>query len=160
MAELREKSKASSKFVSFILGEEEYGVDIDKVHEIIRIPEITSIPQRADYFAGIINLRGKVIPVINLRKRFGFEEVEEDSKQRIIVIEIERKITGVIVDSVNEVLDIEAEKIDEAPSLGSKVNEDYIKGMAKLENDQLMILLDMKQILDLDANDHKVEKAA
>ncbi len=136
-----------SQFVSFLLGDEEYGVDISLVHEIIRFPEITHVPQMPEFIDGVINLRGRVIPVMNLRKKFGFQEVERDNKQRIIVVEIEQKVTGVIVDGVSEVLDIESGRIDEAPAMGTRVNTDFIKGMAKLNDERLMILLNIEKIL-------------
>ncbi len=136
-----------SQFVSFLLGLEEYGVDISKVHEIIRFPEITHVPQMPEFIDGVINLRGRVIPVMNLRKKFGFDDVERDNKQRIIVVEIEQKVTGIIVDGVSEVLDIESGQIDPAPTMGTRVNTDFIKGMAKLSDERLMILLNIEKIL-------------
>ena len=136
-----------NQYVSFLLGEEEYGVDIAKVHEIIRFPEITRVPRMPEFIDGVINLRGKVIPVMNLRKKFALPDKEYDRKQRIIVIEIDQKTTGMIVDGVSEVLDIEAKQIDPAPAMGTDVNTDFIKGMAKLGDERLMILLNIENIL-------------
>ena len=138
------------QYVSFFLGDEEYGVDIAKVHEIIRFPEITRVPQMPEFIDGVINLRGRVIPVMNLRKKFALPIIDDNNKRRIIVIEIDKKITGVIVDGVSEVLNIESVNIDPAPQMGTQVSIDFIKGMAKLSDERLMILLNIERILSSD----------
>ncbi len=137
------------QFVTFTLNDEEYAVDILSVQEINRITEITKVPNSPDYVEGVINLRGKVIPVINLRNKFGFEEKATDDDSRIIIMEIQGIINGVIVDSVSEVLRIPASAIEAAPAVASDTISQYIKGLAKLEN-RLVILVEI---------DHLVEEA-
>lgn len=137
------------QFVTFTLNDEEYAVDILSVQEINRITEITKVPNSPDYVEGVINLRGKVIPVINLRNKFGFEEKATDDDSRIIIMEIQGIINGVIVDSVSEVLRIPASAIEAAPAVATDTISKYIKGLAKLEN-RLIILVEI---------DHLVEEA-
>jgi purine-binding chemotaxis protein CheW len=137
------------QFVTFTLNDEEYAVDILSVQEINRITEITKVPNSPDYVEGVINLRGKVIPVINLRSKFGFEAKATDDDSRIIIMEIQGIVNGVIVDSVSEVLRIPASAIEAAPAVASDTISQYIKGLAKLEN-RLVILVEI---------DHLVEEA-
>jgi purine-binding chemotaxis protein CheW len=134
------------QFVTFTLGNEEYAVDILSVQEINRITEITKVPNSPDYVEGVINLRGKVIPVINLRKKFGQEEKETDDTSRIIIMEIQNITNGLIVDSVSEVLRIPSSTIEPAPPMSSGVSSTYIKGIAKLES-RLIILIDLDKLL-------------
>jgi purine-binding chemotaxis protein CheW len=134
------------QFVTFTLNDEEYAVDILNVQEINRITEITKVPNSPDYVEGVINLRGKVIPVINLRKKFGFEEKPTDDTSRIIIMEIHGITNGLIVDSVSEVLRIPASIIEPAPPMTSDLNAKFIKGIAKLE-DRLIILVDIERLL-------------
>ncbi|WP_292466850.1 chemotaxis protein CheW [Methanolobus sp.] len=136
------------QMVVFQLGGEEFGVEIMKVQEIIRMPEITQIPQSPDYVEGVINLRGRIIVVIDLDKRFNLVSKELDEHSRIIVVEIGDNVVGMIVDSVNEVLRIPASNIDPAPELVmSNVSKDYITGVGKLD-DRLLILLDLARVLN------------
>jgi purine-binding chemotaxis protein CheW len=134
------------QFVTFTLGNEEYAVDILSVQEINRITEITKVPNSPDYVEGVINLRGKVIPVINLRKKFGREEKETDDTSRIIIMEIQEITNGLIVDSVSEVLRIPSSTIEPAPPMSSNISSQFIKGIAKLEN-RLIILIDLDKLL-------------
>jgi purine-binding chemotaxis protein CheW len=138
------------KYLTFALGAEEYGLEILKVREIIGHMEITSVPQTPDYVKGVINLRGQVIPVVDLRAKFGMEATEVTDETCIIVVEINqgsRKFsTGVVVDHVQEVLDIAGEDIEEAPQFGSAVNTDFILGMGKI-GDSVKILLDIDRVL-------------
>jgi purine-binding chemotaxis protein CheW len=134
------------QLVSFHLGEEEFGVDILRVQEINRMREITRVPDSPDYVQGVINLRGQVVPVVDLRKRFGLPHKENDKDTRIIVVEIFGKIIGFIVDSVNEVLRIPANITESPPSLVAGSDKNYITGVGKL-NDRLLILLDLEKIL-------------
>jgi purine-binding chemotaxis protein CheW len=134
------------QFVTFTLGNEEYAVDILSVQEINRITEITKVPNSPDYVEGVINLRGKVIPVINLRKKFGREEKETDDTSRIIIMEIQDITNGLIVDSVSEVLRIPTSTIEPAPPMSSNISSRFIKGIAKLEN-RLIILIDLDRLL-------------
>jgi purine-binding chemotaxis protein CheW len=138
------------KYLTFALGREEYGLEILKVREIIGYMEITAVPQTPSYVKGVINLRGQVIPVIDLRAKFGMETAKVTEETCIIVVEISqngRKFsTGTVVDHVQEVLDIDGENIEEAPQFGSTVNTDFILGMGKV-GDSVKILLDIDKVL-------------
>jgi purine-binding chemotaxis protein CheW len=131
--------------VTFRLGQDEYGVDILKVQEINRMTEITSMPKAAFSVEGVINLRGKVIPVVNLRKRFGLESKEIDSQSRIIVVDVGSTV-GLIVDSVSEVLRIPSDLIEPPPPITGSRGSEYIMGIGKLQ-DRLIILLDIDKLL-------------
>ena len=149
------KSKNSSKnqviedkiqLVSFIIGIEEFGIDILHVQEIIKLIHITRVPNAEDYISGVINLRGKVIPVMNMRKRMDMEEKEYDSDMRIIVVEVNKIVLGFIVDSVNEVIRIDRSTLEETPkSYNSRVFE-FVNNIAKL-NDRLIILIDLEKLI-------------
>ncbi len=134
------------QLVSFNVGTEEFGVDILKVHEINRMTEITRVPKAPDFVEGVINLRGKIIPIIDLRKRFGMETKEQDKSTRIIVVEINEQTIGFVVDAVSEVIRMSSADIDNAPELVTGIDADYIKGVGKLE-DKLLILLDLEKVL-------------
>jgi purine-binding chemotaxis protein CheW len=138
------------KYLTFALGSEEYGLEILKVREIIGYMEITAVPQTPSYVKGVINLRGQVIPVVDLRAKFGMETASVTDETCIIVVEIrqqERKFsTGIVVDHVQEVLDIEGENIEAAPQFGSSVKTDFILGMGKV-GDRVKILLDIDKVL-------------
>ena len=139
-----------SKYLTFALANEEYGLEILKVREIIGYMEITAVPQTPHCVRGVINLRGQVIPVIDLRAKFGMETVEVTEETCIIVVEIaqgdHKFSTGIVVDHVQEVLDISGENIEEAPQFGSAVNTDFILGMGKI-GDTVKILLDIDMVL-------------
>jgi purine-binding chemotaxis protein CheW len=138
------------KYLTFALGNEEYGLEILKVREIIGYMEITAVPQTPSYVKGVINLRGQVIPVIDLRAKFGMETAKITEETCIIVVEIKqngRKFsTGIVVDHVQEVLDIEGENIEEAPQFGSSVNTDFILGIGKV-GESVKLLLDIDKVL-------------
>jgi len=134
------------QIVTFKLGNEEYAVDILEVQEINRMVEITSIPNAPSYVEGVINLRGKVIPVINLRKKFGLDSKEMDSQSRIMVVDIGSTV-GLIVDSVSEVLRLSSDTIEPPPPMtAGNGSSEYIKGVGKLA-DRLLILLDIEKLL-------------
>jgi purine-binding chemotaxis protein CheW len=133
------------QLVSFNIGEEVFGVDILKVQEINRLVEITKVPESAQYIEGVINLRGIVIPIIDLRKRFGMELKEPDKDTRIIVLDISGTVMGMIVDSVSEVLRLPPSTIEPAPEIATSINSEYISGVAKLD-DRLLIYLDLSKI--------------
>ena len=137
------------QLVTFSIGSEEFGVDILKVIEIIRTMEITKVPKAPAFVEGVINLRGLVIPIIDLRRRFGLAEKAGDSDTRIIVIEINGMSVGFVVDSVSEVLRIPANTVEPAPPVVAGVDSDYISGVGKLE-DRLLILLDLDKLLSAD----------
>ncbi len=138
------------KYLTFSLAEEEYGIGIIEIKEIIGMMPVTSIPQTPEFVKGVINLRGKVIPVIDLRLRFGMDAVEYTERTCIIVVEIEANanmvIIGIVVDSVSEVLNINEQDTEDAPSFGTKLDTNYILGMAKTEGG-VKILLDINCVL-------------
>jgi len=138
--------KIEGKYLTFTLGAEEYGLEILKVREIIGLMEVTSVPQTPVFIKGVINLRGKVIPVIDLRLKFGMEEVKATEETCIIVVDIGQMLMGILVDSVSEVMDIPAEKIEPPPAFGSSISTDFILGMGKSQN-RVKILLDIARVL-------------
>ncbi len=133
------------QLVSFHVGGEEFCLDILRVQEIIRIQALTRVPNSPDFVEGVINLRGKVIPVIALRKRFGLEALAHDRQTRIVVSEVKGTVLGFIVDSVSEVLRIPADTVEPPPRLG-KVGREYVSGVGKLDS-RLLILLDVDRML-------------
>ncbi len=137
------------QLVTFSIGDEEFGVDILKVQEIIRTMEITKVPKAPPFVEGVINLRGKVIPIIDLRRRFGLDTRGHDKNTRIIVIEINKMIVGFVVDSVSEVLRIPASTVEPPPPVVAGLESEYISGVGKLE-DRLLILLDLDRLLSSD----------
>ena len=138
------------KYLTFFLSEEEYGISILKVKEIIGIMTITTIPKVPAYVKGVINLRGKVIPVVDLRLKFGLEEIEYTDRTCIIVMEIKSNtggvLMGIVVDAVSEVLNIKAADIEDTPTFGVAMRTDYILGMAKAGGG-VKILLDIEKVV-------------
>jgi len=138
------------KFLTFTLANEEYGIGILKIKEIIGMMPITPVPHTPDYVKGVVNLRGKVIPVMDLRLRFGIEAIDYTERTCIIVVEIEGPSgtiqIGIVVDAVSEVLNIKGEDIEDTPTFGTKLNLDYIYGMAKMDGG-VKILLDIDRVL-------------
>ena len=138
------------KYLTFALGPEEYGLEILKVREIIGYMEITAVPQTPAHVKGVINLRGQVIPVIDLRAKFGMDTAEVTEETCIIVVETTQGnrnfSNGIVVDRVQEVLDITSDNIEDAPQFGSSVNTDFILGMGKVDNN-VKILLDIDHVL-------------
>lgn len=144
--EKQNESTELLQLVSFNIGQEEFGVDILKVQEINRMINITKVPNSPDFVEGVINLRGRVIPVIDLRVRLGIAKKEYDKNTRIIVVEISGKIIGFIVDAVSEVLRIPKSITEAPPQMAAGINSDFITAIGKLE-DRLLILLDLEKIL-------------
>ena len=138
------------KYLTFTLAREEYGIGILKIKEIIGMLPITSVPQTPDFVKGVINLRGKVIPVVDLRLRFCMDAMDYTDRTCIIVVEIGQRaagiVIGIVVDSVSEVLNIRNEDIEDTPAFGTALNTDYILGMAKMEGG-VKILLDIDEAL-------------
>lgn len=134
------------QLVSFIIDEVEYGVDILAVHEILRLPEITRLPNVPKYVRGVINLRGNVIPVVDVRERFGLSKAKFTDLTRIIVVEIGEKLVGLLVDNVHQVVRIPDKDIDPPSDLIEGVSEDYIKGIGKLR-ERLIVILNLGNIL-------------
>lgn len=156
-ATLMEKCNATAqregKYLTFALAQEEYGLEILKVREIIGYMEPTAVPRTPEYVKGVINLRGQVIPVLDLRSKFGMKEVETTEQTCIIVVEITQEgrafNTGIIVDRVLEVLDIAADSIEDAPQFGADVRVDFILGIGKVAQ-TVKILLDIDKVLEGD----------
>jgi len=144
--------KLAGKYLTFKLAEEEFGLEILKVQEIIQMQAVTRVPRTPDYVRGAINLRGKVIPVIDLRKKFSLDMTKDTEKTCIIVVQIaqnDAKVTmGIIIDEVKEVLDIRAENIEETPSFGSSINTEFILGMGKI-GQSVKILLDIDKVMSV-----------
>jgi purine-binding chemotaxis protein CheW len=144
---------AGGKFLTFTLGNEEYGVPVLKVREIIKVMDITQVPQVPPHVLGVINLRGKVIPVIDLRRKFGFAAAEYTERTCIIVVDVDlapvRVMMGIVVDSVSEVLNVAESEMEETPDFGGRVTTDYIQGLAKVKG-TVKILLDLDRVLGSD----------
>jgi purine-binding chemotaxis protein CheW len=140
----------AGKYLSFRLGKEDFAIQVLKVREIVGIQDITSVPQMPGYVKGVINLRGKVIPVVDLRLKFGLEEKEYTQRTCIIVVQTQHGgvavQTGIIVDEVSEVLNLAAGEIEDTPDFGEDVSTPYLLGMAKVKGNVKM-LLDIDQVL-------------
>ena len=143
--ETRETKGEVLQLASFRLGEEEYAIDISAVQEINRMTEVTKVPNSPPYIEGVLNLRGRIIPAVNLRKKFGLPEREYDRHTRIMVVDVEGTMVGLIVDAVSEVLRISPETIEPAPEMSAGVNSKYIMGVGKI-NGRLVILLDLERL--------------
>ena len=139
-------AKEVLQLVTFRLGKEEFSMDILKVQEIIRHMDLTRVPRTPVFVDGVINLRGRVIPVLDLRKRFGLPEGERTNETRIIVVDVDNRTVGLKVDAVSEVLRLPADTVEPPPSLVTGMESDYIKGVGKLDG-RLIILLDVAKIL-------------
>jgi purine-binding chemotaxis protein CheW len=135
------------KFLTFFLAGEEYGLEILRVQEIIGIMDITPVPRTPECIRGVINLRGKVIPIVDLRRKFGMDSAERTAETCVIVVEANRVQTGIVVDKVSEVLDIAGEDIEDTPSFGAEVRTDYILGIGKTQG-RVRLLLDIDRVLD------------
>lgn len=135
-----------NQFVIFKLGEETYGIKIDCVAEIIRMQAVTKMPKSLDFVEGVINLRGKVIPLVDLKKQFKLGETQNTKDIRIILVEMKQEIVGLLVERVSEVLSLDDEKIEPPSRMVSRVNTEFIQGIGKW-NDQLIIILDPEKIL-------------
>lgn len=143
---LSETRQIGGKYLTFVLAGEEYGLEILKVHEIIGMMQVTSVPQTPVFVRGVINLRGKIIPVVDLRLKFGMEAAEQTDETCIIVVQANNVQVGIVVDKVSEVLDISNEDIEDTPSFGEQVNTDYILGIGK-SNGSVKMLLDIDEVL-------------
>ncbi|MBI3600520.1 MAG: chemotaxis protein CheW [Nitrospinae bacterium] len=134
------------QMVGFKLDREFYGIDIIQVQEIIRMHEITMVPRTPDFVKGVVNLRGKVVPIISLRERFGIKEIEPTKETRIVIVKIDVGVMGFIVDAVSEVIRIPERLIEPPPATATNIETEYIKGVGKLE-DKLLIVLDLNKVL-------------
>jgi len=147
------------QLVTFRLGNEEYAVDILRVQEINRMKEITRVPNTPAYVEGVINLRGKVIPVVNLRHKFSLDDKDDDTQSRIMIMDIQGITMGLVVDGVSEVLRIPGDIVEPTPPMASNISTEFIKGIAKLE-DRLIILLDMDMLVGKAEETSLIESAA
>jgi purine-binding chemotaxis protein CheW len=144
--------------VGFQIGRETYGVPITSLHEIVRVPEITSVPGAPDYMEGVINLRGKIVSVLDLRKRLGESPVAPSKQNRILVLEHKGKLSGLIVDSASEVLKIPAADVESSPTEHFEGNLDCITGLGKYQG-RLIVLLDMAKLLESGTGARKSESS-
>ncbi len=146
----RVKTLEGKKFLTFLMANEKYGLEILKVREIIGIMDVTPVPTTPAFVRGVINLRGKVIPVVDLRLKFGMEAKEDTQRTCIIVVHLAREgqemIMGIIVDEVSEVLDIDQDQIEPPPSFGADIRTDFILGMGKV-NQRVVTMLDIDRVL-------------
>jgi purine-binding chemotaxis protein CheW len=154
----------AGKYLTFILGRESYGIEVLKIREIIRVTDITSVPQMADYIKGVINLRGKIIPVIDLRLRFGLAKAEATERTCIVVVQVARASgakaqMGLVVDDVEEVSNIAAADIEPTPDFGTQLDTDYLLGMAKVKG-TVKILLDINRVVSSDTLEMAMGAAA
>jgi purine-binding chemotaxis protein CheW len=147
------------QLVTFQLASEEFAVDILRVQEINRMMSLTRVPQSPPEVEGVINLRGKIIPVIDLRKRFGLDAQTHSEASRIVVVEVHGRVLGFIVDRVNEVLRISSSIVEPAPSMVCSIDSDFIAGVGKLD-DRLLILLDLSKLFDAQSLQRTALKAA
>jgi len=137
------------QFISFSVGDEEYGLELLTVKEVIRVREITWLPKAPSFVKGIINLRGDVIPIIDLRDKFGLEPREQTAQTRVIVVEVEGRLMGMVVDSASQVVRIPVDQIDPPPPVLGGFSQEFITGVGKLD-DKLVILLNADAILTVD----------
>ncbi len=154
MSEERSSTAGAGKYLTFALAHEEYGVPVLKVREIIKIMDITSVPQVPPHIKGVINLRGKVIPIVDLRAKFGLPGADYTERTCIIVVEVNtpgrRLMLGTIVDAVSEVLNIAAEEIEPTPDFGERLDTHYMAGVAKVKG-AVKILLDLDRVVSAEA---------
>lgn len=134
--------------VGFQVGRETYGVPITSLHEIVRVPEITAVPDAPEYMEGVINLRGKIVSVIDLRKRLGERKISSSRRNRILVVEHKGRLSGLIVDSASEVLKIPAADVETSPTSFDEGRSNCVTGLGKYKG-RLIVLLDMTRLLDL-----------
>lgn len=146
LAESKLATDKGGKYLTFVLNGEGYGLEILKVREINGVMSITAVPRMPDYMKGVINLRGKVIPVIDLRLKFGMERLDNTAETCIIVVDVGGMLMGVVVDQVSEVLDIRGDDIEGAPNIGVNIDTSFILGMGKAKG-SVKILLDIDKVL-------------
>jgi purine-binding chemotaxis protein CheW len=146
---------ASGKYLTLVLGRESYGIDVLKIREIIRLTGITSVPNMPDYVRGVINLRGKIIPVLDLRRKFKLGEAADSEHTCIVVVQVRRTLAGIIVDGVEEVTNIPATDIEPTPDFGTDLDTEYILGMAKVKG-AVKALLDIEKVITTDITNEKL----
>lgn len=141
-----ESRSMGQEYVTFSLNDEEYAFDAVNVREIIEFGSVTKVPHLPDFFKGVINLRGTIIPVVDLKQKFGMQSGNYQKHTCVIITEFSRGIMGVIVDAVSDVMYLSEESISSTPSFGTKIRTDFIKGMGKIE-DRLVLILDVDKVL-------------
>jgi purine-binding chemotaxis protein CheW len=139
------------QIIGFKLNAEEYALEISGVQEIIKIQSITRVPRSKPYILGVINLRGIIIPVIDLNIRFGIGKTTEIEKKRVIILKFGTLSVGIVVDGVSEVIDVSASQILSNPAITSSMNQEFLKGVCKLGDDRLLTLLDIEKTLEIKA---------
>lgn len=146
-------SSEQNQYLTFTLDDEVFAVEISKVREVLDFSNVTKVPQMPEFMCGVINLRGNVVPVVDMRCKFGIEMTESTVNTCIIIVEVvmdgESSILGALVDSVQEVLDLEPDQIEPPPRIGTKLNTEFIRGMGK-HNDQFLIILDINRVFSHD----------
>jgi len=138
------------KVIVFALADEQYGIEVDKVRTIERMMPITRVPKTPAFVKGVINLRGVVIPVIDLRGRFGLTETEATETSRIIIVQVNDIEVGFIVDAANDVIDIDSDSIDSPPEVVGGIKAKYLRGVARLDDNRLLIMLNLVEVLNKD----------
>lgn len=142
-----------TQYLSFKLGEEVFALDISKVREVLDFTTVTKVPQTPDYMRGVINLRGGVVPVVDMKLKFGMEETRQTVNTCIIIVEValeeEYVVLGALADSVQEVFDLKPENIEPAPKIGTQLNTEFLKGMGK-KSDEFILLLDIDKVFTID----------
>lgn len=150
-----------SQFLTFEIGDEHYAVEVMGVREVLEIGNLTRIPKMPDYMRGVINLRGSVVPVVDLRMKFGMTQTESTLDTRIIVLEVtvmnDEIVIGALADKVNEVIEISRDQIEAAPKIGTRLKNEMIKGVGKREN-QFVIILDVEKIFSAEDLEQIIEK--
>ncbi|WP_248926352.1 chemotaxis protein CheW [Paenibacillus hamazuiensis] len=136
------------KVIVFALAHEEYGIEVEKVRTIERMMPMTRVPKTPEFIKGVINLRGVVVPVIDLRGRFGFAEAEYTDNTRIIIVAVGDIEVGMIVDSANDVIDVDSDAIENPPEIVGGIKAKYLRGIAKIADDRLLILLNLSEVLN------------
>ncbi|WP_409340954.1 chemotaxis protein CheW [Paenibacillus sp. MBLB4367] len=136
------------KVIVFTLGSEEYGVEVEKVKTIERIMPMTRVPRTFHFVKGVINLRGVVTPIIDLRGRFGLEETEPTDQTRIIIINIKDIEVGLVVDSASDVIDVDSDSVEDPPEIVGGVKAKYLRGVARIGEDRLLVLLNLEEVLN------------
>jgi purine-binding chemotaxis protein CheW len=136
------------KVIVFALGSEEYGVEVEKVKTIERMQPMTRVPKTPDFVKGVINLRGVVVPIIDLRSRFGLAETEYTDNTRIIIVSVGDIEVGLIVDAANDVIDLAEENIDNPPEVVGGIKAKYLRGIARVNEQRLLVLLNLDQVLN------------
>ncbi len=149
MSEELNQNDPVMQWVTFYLGDEKYGINVMQVQEVLRVTEIAPVPGAPSYVLGIINLRGNVVTVIDTRNRFGLSSKETDDSSRVVIIETESHIIGILVDSVAEVVELKGSEIETAPNVGNEESSKYIQGVTSREN-ELLILVDLNKLLSED----------